>query len=127
MTKKRSTRLQMVRTNNRKTERDFDVLFRQLRKDPEKYCNYFGTSVTNFYELHEWLKDSLQRRDTLTREQCSERHLKLVVVRRIDGNLQGEHERAIVYPIPLFRYRQHHDCISDSTPENCVQHKVTKS
>ncbi|CAH1980922.1 unnamed protein product [Acanthoscelides obtectus] len=45
----------------------FYTLFEQLRNDDTKFFNYFRMSITSFDELHERLKDSIQRKNTKMR------------------------------------------------------------
>lgn len=51
----------------RETERVFDKLFEDLRNDEKKFFNYFRMSVASFDELHDKMKDVLQRENTQMR------------------------------------------------------------
>jgi len=67
--KRRRNRLHWVHPVIQKREElgAFYTLFGELRDDPNKFFNYFRTSVSSFDKKHRRLKESLQRRNNKMR------------------------------------------------------------
>lgn len=68
--RKRRNRIMWIHPINmaRKKFGAFYILFGQLREDAKKFFNYFRMSMSSFDELHQRLKESLQKQDTFMRE-----------------------------------------------------------
>ena len=66
--RKRNRLLWVHSINQRREELGiFHTIFEGLRDDENKFFNYFRMSVASFDELHERLKDVLQRQNTKMR------------------------------------------------------------
>jgi len=66
---------------NRKEIGDFYTLFKDLREHEDKFFMYFRMSMKSFDELHDRLKNTLQRQNTFMRD-CIESMQMLAVTLR---------------------------------------------
>ncbi|CAH1977615.1 unnamed protein product [Acanthoscelides obtectus] len=73
----------------------FYTLFEQLRNDDTKFFNYFRMSITSFDELHERLKDSIQRKNTKMRNCIQPIEMLAITLRYISSKWMYFHRSSL--------------------------------
>lgn len=65
--KQKKNRIWVHPLNEKRRKKGIYRLLNELKKDEKKFFNYFRMSMKYFFELHEKIKNKIQRQNTLFR------------------------------------------------------------
>ena len=65
----------------------FYNLYPELRKDEQKFFNYFGMSISSYDELHKRLEKHIQRRNTRLRNCIEPEQMLVITLRKVKHSI----------------------------------------